>query len=50
MITRYQKQLREGYDVPDSKYERWLLVYHPDIYKGILLPINNYAYMIIRCL
>ena len=27
MITRYQRQLREGYYVPDSKYERWFLVY-----------------------
>ena len=30
IIRRYERRFREGYDIPDADYERWLAIYHPD--------------------
>ena len=30
IIRRYERRFKEGYDIPDADYERWLAIYHPD--------------------
>lgn len=32
--VKYQRRYEEGYDIPDSRYEQWLTVYHPEVVKG----------------